>query len=200
MAKEVLINRLVLEKLYLHQKNPIRLIARLLSCGEATVLRYLRLYEIERRPQQQWKGKHLSEESKKKLSIAHTGKKLSEEHKQKLSEVRMGVTRNTPKRLTNKQGYILLWKPKHPMSNAVGYLLEHRFVMSEKLGRYIERDEIVHHLNSVKTDNRPENISLTDRSKHSRDHSMDSEERKRRSKMMKDMRKKRFWSTKKKVK
>ena len=35
-------------------------------------------------------GKHLSEETKRKISEAHTGKTLSEEHRRKMSEVRKG--------------------------------------------------------------------------------------------------------------
>lgn len=37
-----------------------------------------------------WNGKHHSEESKKKMSESHKGKKLSEEHRKKLSEVGKG--------------------------------------------------------------------------------------------------------------
>lgn len=36
------------------------------------------------------KGKHLSEDTRKKLSAAHKGKKLSEEHRRKLSEANKG--------------------------------------------------------------------------------------------------------------
>ena len=36
------------------------------------------------------KGKHFSEEHKRKISEAHKGKKMSEEHKKKLSEARKG--------------------------------------------------------------------------------------------------------------
>ena len=37
-----------------------------------------------------WSGKHRSDETKRKLSKAHTGKKLSDEHKRKISEVLTG--------------------------------------------------------------------------------------------------------------
>lgn len=38
--------------------------------------------------------------------------------------------------------------------------LEHRVVMEEFLGRKLEKDENVHHINGVKTDNRLQNLEL----------------------------------------
>lgn len=44
-----------------------------------------------------------------------------------------------------------------------GEILEHRQVMSEVLGRPLEKGEVVYHKNGVRNDNRPENLMVTTR-------------------------------------
>ena len=51
-----------------------------------------------------------------------------------------------------------------------GYMLEHRLVMQEFLGRPLQSHEVVHHINDDKTDNRIENLMIVSRSAHMKIH------------------------------
>jgi len=65
-----------------------------------------------------------------------------------------------------KNGYIQILKSDHPYANNCGYIYEHRLIMEKKLGRYLTKDEIVHHINGIRDDNRPENLVIEDRETH----------------------------------
>lgn len=66
----------------------------------------------------------------------------------------------------NRDGYVLVrLEPDNPFFEMANqgwshYVLEHRLVMAQYLGRPLTSTEVVHHKNGVKTDNRIENLEL----------------------------------------
>lgn len=69
-------------------------------------------------------------------------------------------------RISSGQGYIMVLSPNHPRRNKRGYVLEHRLVMEKHAGRYLRLDEIVHHIDGDRSNNKIENLFLTTNEKH----------------------------------
>lgn len=63
-------------------------------------------------------------------------------------------------RHANGSGYFYVLRPEHPFANKTGHVLEHRLVMEEALGRHLTSEEVVHHINGDRCDNRIGNLRL----------------------------------------
>lgn len=67
-------------------------------------------------------------------------------------------------------GRTLINAPEHPNATKMGYVYEYRLIVELTIGRLLQRDEIVHHVNGDCTDNRPENLDVMSQSEHIRLH------------------------------
>ena len=89
------------------------------------------------------------------------GKKLSTKTKKKIGEANKGSKcyfwRNGIK---HSGGYIFIQSKEHPFCSSEGYVKRSRLVMEKKLGRYLKPEEVVHHINRIRDDDRPENLKL----------------------------------------
>ncbi len=67
------------------------------------------------------------------------------------------------------KGYILVRLADDfflPMCKVGRVVLEHRLVVAKSLGRCLTNDEIVHHINGVRNDNRLENLVVLNKHNH----------------------------------
>ena len=61
----------------------------------------------------------------------------------------------------DKDGYVMIYCPDHPNRRKhTPYIAEHRLVMEMHIGRLLLKNEVVHHRNKNKADNRIENLEL----------------------------------------
>lgn len=160
----------VMEALY-KKEYSIQDISKILNMSVGKIYKYMKIYNITTR-------KELSNKAKIQISKANTGrpsgnkgKKMSEETKNKISRIRKekyGVGIGHKKK--RKDGYISVYFPSHPKSNKEGYIMEHDLIMECYIGRWLKDDEIVHHINHNRSDNRIENLKLMTFKEHARMH------------------------------
>ncbi len=73
-----------------------------------------------------------------------------------------------------KNGYVMIWNPKHHLADDQGYAYEHRLVMEKHLGRRLKRWEVVRHKKPCnggtvrRDDNRIKNLTLFTTSQRTR--------------------------------
>jgi len=109
--------------------------------------------------------KHCSIKCRNKSLIGHP---VSQITKDKIHFAQLGEKNHNWKggRILHKTGYYLIRQTAHPSRRKCDYVLEHRLVMESMIGRYLRPEEVVHHLNGIKTDNRPENLVVMPKGKH----------------------------------
>ena len=76
-------------------------------------------------------------------------------------------------------GYVLAYVPKHPKAHSDGYVMLHTVLMERNIGRYLEPNEVVHHITHNRKDNRIENLKLMDKKEHMKLHMTERHEKRR---------------------
>ena len=76
-------------------------------------------------------------------------------------------------KVISKGDYNYALVKNHPKANKHGYVLEHRVVVENHLGRLLNPTEVVHHINHDKKDNRIENLEVLDVLDHLKLHGLE---------------------------
>jgi hypothetical protein len=115
------------------------------------------------------KGSRMTPEQCGKLSLAHIGHKpwnkgkktgLIPWNKDKPGKRGQEHPRWNGGKSTNGDGYIRITKPEHPAASKRGWIYEHRLVMEQAIGRPLNPNELVHHIDGDPKNNAPENLKI----------------------------------------
>jgi hypothetical protein len=146
-----------------------------LGYSTGKIHKYFHIYGITPRKMNDEIIKNKISNSLKK--IEHKGHKHSEETKNKISK--MKLKKGIGHKKKRKDGYISVYFPDHPKSSKDGYIMEHDLVMECYIGRWLKKDEVVHHINHIRNDNRIENLKLMTFKEHARLHMIERHKEKR---------------------
>jgi hypothetical protein len=68
--------------------------------------------------------------------------------------------------VVKKGDYLYLKVPTHPKATSNGYVLMHRVVKENELGRFLTDDEVVHHKDKDRRNNAPDNLEVMTEEEH----------------------------------
>ncbi len=63
-------------------------------------------------------------------------------------------------------GYPLIYEPDHPKAYRDGWVLEHRWLVEQQLGRLLDESEHVHHIDGDRKNNDPSNLQVMSKWDH----------------------------------
>lgn len=163
----------LMRKLYLEDSWSSTKIAKFLGGSPSVVCYHLeKLGVLRKNGEKPHNYKHVDEEllrelyvnqgksSREVASILGLSQRTTLDKLQELGISRPPRVRYNGQRIKTTDGYYALFMPDHPNANRCGYVLEHRYIMSEHIGRPLKPEEVVHHRNENRMDNNLDNLEL----------------------------------------
>ena len=68
------------------------------------------------------------------------------------------------------EGYVFVKRTGHPRATKEGFVKLAVLVLESKLGRQLNRQEHIHHINGVRDDDRPDNLTILTNNEHAKLH------------------------------
>lgn len=150
-------------------------IAELCKCSKFSI--YVRLKDagVKTRSVEDYPVTDKQREARRKNGKASLGVKRSDETRKRISDAKKKYRKRNDYEFGGHEklrtdGYISVFVPNHPTATKDGFVLKHRLVMEQHLGRLLEKGEDVHHINGIRNDNRIENLQILSHSDHTRLH------------------------------
>lgn len=143
----------VLEDLYYNQRLSQRQIGQRLGVCSSSVGYACRRCGVKIRPRSEVCGHPLTDETKHKLS--------------EIAKQRCPHGPNWKGGIRHAGGYIEIRMPSHPRATKDGYVRQHILVWEQVHNKALPDGWVIHHLNGIKSDNRPNNLLAMPKQKHS---------------------------------
>lgn len=154
---------------YINKGKTFKDIALENGVNPTAVFYWMRKYDIQSRDKHHIVHPHnFTDAEKKAISERMKGKVVSLETRAKLSKARK--IKGMGRKKTRGDGYVAIFYPSYPSANKEGFVMEHRFVMEQYIGRLLTNQEVVHHINHNRSDNRINNLMLMTISEHCKLH------------------------------
>lgn len=181
MSKHINPEKELLFRLYVEENKTMNEVAKEIGIAVGKVYKLIHQYGIQinrkfRKPvsdefresvRQRFKGTHLSESAKEKLRKERAGKRYKPSKYGGHTKV-------------HQRGYVLVYIPSHPNATKDGYVFEHILAYEKANDCIVDRSKyVVHHINEIKSDNRPENLRLMTKSEHMSYHAKIRHEKRR---------------------
>ena len=159
----------VLYQMYIVDGKTMKAISEELHIATGKIHRLIHEYGIPAKKLSDYPATDKQRAAWSKIGKSKKGVSFTQEHRKKISEAKKIHAAGHIK--TRPDGYKALYYPDYPHANNDGYVMEHVYIMEQHIGRLLEDNECVHHINFDRADNRIDNLRLMTKSEHMSYHS-----------------------------